>query len=97
MTIEEIFTFLNDREIFFRFENDEDGYYLSIIDRKQYPRVWADKMREGKVEMLAETTDSLISRTTIGDKDWTHRFDDQTIEGLVKFIIDSDFFKKVNS
>lgn len=42
---------LHEKELHFRLEDDEEGYYLSIIDRKKYPRVRVDNMAEG-VEMI---------------------------------------------
>lgn len=75
---------LHSKEVFFRFENDEEGYYLSIIDRQKYPRIWADNMEDGTVEVLAETTDHLINRTVVGGPDWTVRLFGETIEKLME-------------
>lgn len=69
-------------EFFFRIENDEAGYYLSIIDRKKYPRVWADNYNDGAT-VIFESEESLLQRTTIGGKDWTARYFFETPDELL--------------
>ena len=57
--MKDIFNWLHQKEVFFRFENNEDGFYLSIIDRKTYPRVWADNFQDNKIEVIAESADNI--------------------------------------
>jgi hypothetical protein len=83
MTLQLLFELLHKREVFFRFENDEDGYILSIIDRSGYPRVWADNFRDGQMRIIAESADNTINRTVMGEKDWIARFTVETIEQCV--------------
>lgn len=81
--LEDILKVLHDREIFFRFENDEEGYYLSIIDRQQYPRIWADNDKNCKTKIIAETIEHVIDKTVLAEKDWEERFFGKTIRELI--------------
>jgi hypothetical protein len=74
---------LHELEMFFRLENDEEGFYLSIIDRSKYPRVWSDNFQDGTVEIIAETTDHMINRTISSEKDWKVRLYGKTIDELM--------------
>lgn len=78
MGLELTLSLFHQRDVFFRFENDEEGFYLSIIDRKKYPRVWVDNDKEG-TEIIAETVDNIINRTIPAEKDWEERFFGKTI------------------
>jgi hypothetical protein len=80
MPIELLFTLLHKREVFFRFENDEEGFHLSIIDRAKYPRIWVDNSQDNEETIIAETLDNIINKATIGDKDWLVRLSGKTIE-----------------
>lgn len=58
----------------FRLENDEEGFYFSIIDRQVYPRIWADNFCDGKNIIIAETPENILNRTVLIGKDWITRF-----------------------
>jgi hypothetical protein len=79
MSLELTLSLLHQREVFFRFENDEEGYYLSIIDRKKYPRVWFDNAKDGDV-VIAETPENIINKVIPSEKDWEQRFFGKTID-----------------
>jgi len=81
--LDTLFELLNKREVFFRFENDEDGYHLSIIDRQIYPRIWADNSRDSKESIIAETPDNILEKAMIGGKDWTVRLFGKTIQDCI--------------
>jgi hypothetical protein len=72
---------LHANEMFFRLEDDEQGYYLSLIDRQYYPRVTADNLNDG-YKIVMENTNNLLERTMIGGKDWIIRFTGETIEDV---------------
>lgn len=75
---------LNRKEIYFRIENDDNSFYfLSIIDRKIYPRVWADTFNDG-AKVIIESEESLLQRTISGGKDWIDRFGFETPNELFK-------------
>lgn len=63
----------------FRLEDDEEGYYLSIINRQVYPRIWADNFHGDEEKIIAETTDSLLNRTVLAEKDWSERWFGESI------------------
>ena len=90
VNIENLIDELNKKEFYLRIENDEKGFYLSIIDRKIYPRVWADNFKTSKEEMITESTEHLIQRSVSGsEKDWIVRFDgdlQECIEECFKWI-----------
>ncbi len=71
---------LHRRDLHYRLEDDENGYYLSIINRKKYPRVWADNFKDTTHEIIIESTDHLIERNTIGERDWSQRFTGETLK-----------------
>jgi len=71
---------LHNGEYHFRFEDDESGFYLSIIDRKVYPRVWADNFQDGKIEIIAETSDNILNRTVLAEKDWSERWFGESVD-----------------
>lgn len=83
--MEKLFEKLHEKEIFFRFENDEFGFYISIIDRMSYPRVWVDNDNSrlcGKI--LTESTESNVKKSTMPGVDWEERFHSETIDGLIE-------------
>jgi hypothetical protein len=84
MTINELFTTLAIKEMYLRLENDEEGYYLSVIDRSHYPRVWADNFQSQQSFIAAETTDHLIERTVLVENDWLIRCTGETIDEVVE-------------
>lgn len=69
-------------EVYFRFENDEDGYYLCIINRQIFPRVWADNLNDSAT-IIAESEESLINRTVLGEIDWKHRFSGTSLQDCI--------------
>jgi len=69
-----ILNILHQKDIHFRLENDEEGFYLSIIDREIYPRIWADNYHDNRNKIFAETTENLLNRTVLAGKDWSVRF-----------------------
>ena len=73
----------------YRLENDEEGYYFSIIDMQSYPRLWIDNATGGNVEIVCESLEHEISRKTQQiEKDWSKRFFDTTLNWLVTQVID---------
>lgn len=67
---------LTERHEFYRLENDDNGFYLSIIDRSQrdiYPRVWADNSRDGSV-VIAQSKEAFLNDNFLSSKDWSARF-----------------------
>lgn len=78
-----LFEVLHKKEIFFRFENDEEGFYLSIIDRQHYPRIWADNFQDAPKGIIAESVENVINRTVLAEKDWELRLFGKTIEDLL--------------
>lgn len=79
-----ILTEMHNKETYFRLENDETGFYLSIIDRSKYPRIWADNLQSGSVAIIAESADNLINRTISSEQDWAARFHGETIQECFK-------------
>jgi len=71
---------LHNAEYHFRFEDDESGFYLSIINRKVYPRVWADNFQDGQIEIIAETSDNILNRTVLAEKDWSERWFGESVD-----------------
>lgn len=71
---------LHNAEYFFRLEDDDNGFYLSIITRKVYPRVWADNFQDGLVKIIAETSDNILNRTVLAEKDWQERWFGESID-----------------
>lgn len=69
-------------EVYFRFENDEDGYYLCIINRQVFPRVWADNLNDSAT-IISESEESLINRTVLGEIDWKHRFSGTSLQDCI--------------
>ncbi len=72
--------------VFYRLENDEEGFYFSIIDRQVYPRLWQDKRMEDGVTMIAETEEHLLKSLSYTDKDWSDRMFAETMEDLLPLI-----------
>lgn len=68
----------------FRLEDDEEGFILSIIDRKEYPRVWADNYQDGMIKVIAETTENIINKTILAGKDWVERFHGITLNECIE-------------
>lgn len=80
---------LHKAEIFFRMEDDEEGYYISIINRQIYPRVWVDNFANEDVEVICESAENILNRTVaISEKDWSERFFGETIDEVVKKVND---------
>jgi len=79
-----IFTYLQNTDRPYRFESDDSGFHLSIVDRKVYPRCWVDNESEGNVKIIEESSDHFLNRElpTL-KKDWRQRFEGETIEELV--------------
>ena len=71
---------LHKAEYYFRLEDDEEGYYLSIINRQVYPRIWADNFQGNEEKIIAETTDNLLNRTVLAEKDWSERWFGESID-----------------
>lgn len=68
----------------FRLENDDDGFYLSIVDRSKYPRVWIDNAIDNPQKMIAESVEHIEQRTNpFLEKDWSVRYFGKTIEDLI--------------
>lgn len=88
-SIQDVFSSLQKADIFFRLENDEEGFYLSIINRQIYPRVWADHFADGKIEVIAETSEHLLNRTVaVSEKDWSERFSGESIDEVIQELIE---------
>jgi hypothetical protein len=83
MDIIELFKKLHYHETCFRFENDDDGYWLTIIDRSKYPRLWVDNFHDRQEAVIAESIDNLIEKTMLTEKDWQVRFFGETIEECI--------------
>jgi len=83
MKINQLFAALAAKEMYMRLENDEEGYYLSVIDRARYPRVWADNF-QSQQSFIAETTGHLIERTVLAENDWLVRCTGKTIDEVVE-------------
>jgi hypothetical protein len=83
MTLTELFERLHYHEVCFRFENDDDGYYLTIIDRSKYPRLWVDNFNDRQEAVIAESIDNLINKTILTEVDWQVRLFGETIEGCI--------------
>lgn len=71
---------LHKAEYHFRLEDDEEGYYLSIINRQIYPRIWADNFQGNEDKIMAETTDNLLNRTIPAEKDWYERWFGESVD-----------------
>ena len=71
---------LHKADYHFRLEDDEEGFYLSIIDRQVYPRIWADNFQDNGDKIICETPDNLLQRTVIADKDWNERWFGESID-----------------
>lgn len=80
--LQELLEVMNKSETFFRLENDENGFYLSIIDRQKYPRIWADNLNDSS-EIIAESAENLLNRYTTGGRDWSERFFGENIGDLL--------------
>lgn len=83
MELINLFNSLQAKEVFFRLENDDEGFCLSIIDRSKYPRVWIDNFHDRQVEVIAETVDNIINKTIFTEKDWQARFTCTTIDECI--------------
>ena len=80
---------LHKAEIFFRMEDAEEGYYISIINRQIYPRVWVDNFANEDVEVICESAENILNRTVAkSEKDWSERFFGETIDEVVKKVND---------
>jgi len=76
---------LEDSDAAYRFEYDDSGYHLSIIDRKSYPRVWVDNSNDEHYQIIAESPENFLQRELPSlEKDWYKRFSADTIDELIK-------------
>ena len=80
----------------FRFEDDEEGFYLSIINREEYPRIWVDNFAAGKNDIISETPDHVLERSVLAEKDWSERFFGETIDDCLYKLNKWMSFKKSN-
>jgi len=72
---------LHKAEWWFRLEDDENGFYLSIINRGIYPRIWADSHANGDIKVICESAENILNRTiAISEKDWSERWSGETID-----------------
>lgn len=88
MQLTELLIRLNKIDCFFRIENDEEGYYFSIIDRGEYPRIWADNFQGGKVGIIAETPDNILNKTILSGMDWKQRWHGENIEQIIPQVVE---------
>lgn len=85
MNLTQILNKLQEEELFARLENYEFGFCLSIIDRSTYPRVWRDNDVDTPKVFAIESAEHIEARLApLPEKDWTHRFEAETIEGLIE-------------
>jgi len=86
MNIEEIFAFLNEREIDYRIESNHCcGYIFYFLDGSIYPRRYYDMVLEGaKQEILVESVDHMIAKAVSMELvcDWKHRIEAESIPEL---------------
>jgi hypothetical protein len=80
MTLPELLILLHSKDLHFRLEDDENGFYISIIDRSKYPRVWIDNFQKRQTVVVAETVDHVINKTILADNDWLARFEGETLD-----------------
>lgn len=80
MTLPELLVLLHAKDLHFRLEDDENGFYLSIIDRSKYPRVWVDNFQSKQSFIVAETVDHVIEKTILADNDWLVRCTGDTLD-----------------
>ena len=71
-----------------RFENEVDdsnaGFYLSIIDRTVYPRLWKDNDLDGSFNILVQSDQVLLEKAMSGsEKDWSERWSSNSIDGCL--------------
>ena len=80
----DIFNKLERTDTAFRFECDDSGYHLTLIDRSVYPRCWIDNANSGQSIIIVETPENFLHRELpTMEKDWNKRYSDDTIEGLI--------------
>jgi hypothetical protein len=85
MTTSEIIKELNRREVFFRIENNDDGFWITHIDRSKFPRIWVDNNTDNAPTMLAETVEHTLQRCSpLAEKDWRERFFNEDYDQLIK-------------
>jgi len=79
-----IFENLKSTDTAYRFEYDDSGYHLSLINRQIYPRCWVDNSNDDNNEILIESAENFLHRElpTL-EKDWHQRFSGETIEELI--------------
>jgi len=68
-----------------RIENEttSDEVYLTIVDRKLFPRLWIDNDLDG-AKTIAESVDHLLLKNNpLLEKDWTVRFIGDSIEDCI--------------
>lgn len=75
---------LHKNDYFFRFENSEEMYVFSIINRQVYPRIWGDLEKSGDFKIITETTESLLNRLIPSEVDWEARFTSSSLELLLQ-------------
>ena len=71
---------LHNAEWHFRLEDDEEGFYLSIINRQVYPRIWSDNFQDNEDKIICESPESLLERTVMSGKDWSERWFGESID-----------------
>jgi hypothetical protein len=64
----------------FRLEDDEEGFYLCIINRQVYPRIWSDNFQDNEDKIIYETPENLLERTVMAEKDWSERWFGQSVD-----------------
>lgn len=85
MTSAEIINDLNNREIFFRIENNDDGFWITHIDRSMFPRIWMDNAVDGRVTIIVESDEHMLQRNSpLPEKDWKQR------------VFNADFYTALN-
>lgn len=98
MSIEQILCYLDAHEIDYRLESNFCcGYIFYFLDGSVYPRRYMDYSLEGKsVTFLAESSEHIIERALAYElkKDWKHRIEADTLEGLFKEVEKYLFNKK---
>jgi hypothetical protein len=84
MELLELIGLLHGKDLHFRLEDDENGFYLSIIDRSKYPRVWADNFQSQQSFIVAETVENIINKTVLAENDWLVRCEGETLDECVE-------------
>lgn len=69
-----------------RLENEHgEMFYLTIVDRSKYPRLWIDNFTDNEFTVIEESTNHLLARNNpMLEKDWIIRFEGVDFHSLVK-------------